>query len=130
MADLTYTTLESFKAYPLEEPTGTDEFLLKVLLRAQEDIDALIGRRYTADTYDWYLNPADLTVPEQGNLERATNAQAEHRLVVGEERFLSPGAVIQGPDFTIEGSFQRYSATAIRELRAAGLLLGGARAVP
>lgn len=129
----TYATVEDFKEYTdiPAEMLPDDDTIQKVLNRAELDVD-----RYIAGTVDetsgLRVDPESLPVWQLQYLVNATCAQAEYRLIVGEDFFIqgSNDEVIQGPDFTISGTRRRFGIKAAQELRASGLLLMSTRAVP
>ena len=132
-ADTAYITQAEFEAYA-DWDTGTEADLLKVLQRAERDIDSMVGAWPVQDNGLKFgsprtLNEADLSTAQKQALMRATAAQAEYRLKMGEEFFvMAQREEVRGPDFTTKGRLPYIAPKVTRELVPSGLLLRGARA--
>lgn len=127
----TYATLADFEQYA-ESPTDyATDAKQRALDAAELDVDAFLPGAVDF-TSGLRIDVTALPLWQLERLIRAVVAQAEYRLEVGPEFFshASNDEVIQGPDFTISGRRSRFSVAAAALLRGAGLLLGGARAVP
>jgi hypothetical protein len=127
----TYASLADFAQYA-EAPTDySADAKQRALDAAELDVDTFLPGAVDP-TSGLRLDVAALPVWQLERLIRAVVAQAEYRLEMGPEFFshASNDEVIQGPDFTISGRRSRFSVSAAAFLRGAGLLLGGARAVP
>jgi hypothetical protein len=125
----TYASIADFHDW--SNNPADDEDIQLALDEAEFDVDNYMAGVINPTT-GLRLDTADLEVWRLERLVRAVVFQAEYRIDhpdifsdhgVGDE-------VIEGPDFTISGKRPRFSARAARELKAAGLLLTGARAVP
>lgn len=100
----TYATRADFEAY-IEGWTTTDPAALdRILIRAERDVDRVVGPLPMDPTTGLKLVPANLTAAERAALARAVSAQAYYRIqrgegTGGEQRALSS---VKGPDFEVE----------------------------
>lgn len=131
-ADATYITQAEFEAYA-DWQTGTEADLLKVLQRAERDVDGIVGPwPYQANGLRFgapkTTNEAALTDPQKDALMRATAAQAEYRLEMGERFFVKAQRQrVKGPDFETEGELPYIGPKVWHELEGSGLLKVTAR---
>ncbi len=127
-----YATLEQYKAHARTE-LPIDAVIQRALWDATLDVDNLLPGN-PDDLTGLRLDVDELEVWRQDALARATVNQAEFRIYMGPDYFLtSSSEVITGPDFTIDrssasGSKRRWHPQTLVELRRAGLLMTGARA--
>lgn len=103
---LIYTTNAAFEAYVPGWVTDNADALEQLLIRAQRDVDAVLGpipRNYTTGLK---LLPSSLRTWEAEALSNAVCAQAEFRLAVGETGLAAGRATKteEGPDFKVEYS--------------------------
>lgn len=107
-----------------ELPTADAE---RVLTLAERDIDALspLDRALDTTTGRRFI-PADLSTRDQLVLSRITCAQAEYRLVMGNE-FFTRGQYqeVNGPDFTTKGRLPRVAPSVWQELAGSDLIRFG-----
>lgn len=121
----TYATIDAFRAYSPAAPTS-DEEAQRVLDQAERDLDVELFapvdalRQATGLKYDpAALEPAWI----EGAIERATCAQAEYRLAMGDDFFIrAQHDQVRGPDFTTSGRIPYLAPKAERELSGTGLL--------
>lgn len=111
----------------------SDEIVNQTLDVASADIDRFLGavtRSATGGGLKYDLTLLD-TETAQG-LINATAAQAEYRLMQGNEFFIQGSSTVEGPDFTItsSGSSTRLAPKAIAELQSFRILPTHARARP
>lgn len=131
-ADATYITQAEFEAYA-DWQTGTEADLLKVLQRAERDIDGIVGPwPYQSNGMRFgepkTTNTAGLDANQKAALTRAVAAQAEYRLEMGEEFFVrAQRARSKGPDFEVEGELPYIGPKVWHELTGSGLLKVTAR---
>lgn len=123
----TYALQTDLEAYledsPLTMPAGG--VADRLLGRAERDVDTLlVGYGALNATTGLKYDPAvDLEAWQVLALNRATCAQAEYRLRMGEDFFIvAQYDRQQGPDFTIEGELPYIGPQVERELQATGLI--------
>ena len=121
----TYATAAQLRDYT-GKTSGelSDTAALAVLRRAEADIDSLaVVGRPVDDATGLRFNPANLTAGEVRTLMRATCAQAEYRLEMGESFFIRPQHTeVSGPEFTTKGTLGRIGAQTMNELRGSQLV--------
>lgn len=100
---LLYTSNAAFEAYVPGWVTDSSAALTKLLIRAQRDIDAILGPIPRSQTTGLKLDPSTLRDWEAEALSNAVCAQAEFRLAVGEDTLAAGRATSQeqGPDFKV-----------------------------
>lgn len=140
MPEAAYATQADFEAYVEGWVTDDPDALDRLLIRATDDVDSILGDYVLYDSGPYMgrkLNPPDdLTFTENRALTRATCAQAEYRNTMGEEHFVRPRLhSSSGPEFTIDESVPWIGPKAMRELAGTGLIrntiaLGAGRRVP
>jgi hypothetical protein len=120
-----YATITDVRAYTSQAVGVSDEDLQAILDHAERDIDgALIepvpwGR---IDATGLKYDPTSLETWRAAALNRATCAQTEYRLAMGEEFFIrAQHPTERGPDFAVSGLLPYIGPKALREL--AGSLL-------
>lgn len=128
MATPYYATKADFLAY-VEGATVTDDAVLnRLLVRAEEDVDAYLwnwgrlesnGRRFghPKTTNEKALTPQQVTA-----LTRITCARAEYRQIMGEDFFRrSQYSAVSGPDFSTQGQLDRVGPKVREEIARSGL---------
>ena len=129
----TYATKADCVAYT-EGLSSTDDALLnRIIERAERQVDRLLRVDFRTAVGDGVKVP-DLTrlnSRESEALTRATCAQVEYRVKMGETFFSEPDrGKVSGPDFTVEGSAPDTIGPEVRnELRRGGLLRATVAAV-
>lgn len=124
----TYATRSDFEAYVEGWVTDDPAALDRLLERAERDIDGILatrGDRTAGLKIDAAAELAAGSLEEWQTdaLSRATCAQAEYRLAMGEEFFTqAQHSRVRGPDFTTEGRLPTIAPKALRELADTGLL--------
>jgi hypothetical protein len=120
----TYATLADLKAYTDLAEGVSDADLQKALDRAERDVDQALAEPPARQSSGLKYDPAKLTPAwAEGPLNRATCAQAEYRLTMGEEFFIRPQHdTVRGPDFATSGQLPYLAPKAARELSGTGLL--------
>lgn len=123
----TYATLTDLRAYaPVAADPGAlnDAAAQRVLDHAERDVDAQLAvpagtaRQPSGLKYD----PATLEAWKRAALSRAVCAQAEYRLVMGEEFFIkAQHENVRGPDFSTSGRLPEIGPKVDRELAGTGL---------
>lgn len=100
----TYATVADFEAYVEGWVTDNAAALERVLLRAERDVDLILGAWDRDPLTGLKWSPAtELTAVEAAALRDATCAQAEYRIEQGENFFVrSRPETVSGPDFTIK----------------------------
>jgi hypothetical protein len=117
-----YATIEDCLSYTDGLMVSDEEAMDRIIERAEQDIDTIVG--------DWpYLpsgrkfDPELLGEAERDRLKRATCAQAEYRVRMGEAHFATADrAKVVGPDFRVEGELPRLGPQVMRELAGSGLI--------
>jgi hypothetical protein len=104
LGEPTYATAEDFEAYVPGWVTDNEAALKAILVRAERDVDLILGL--------WDLDPVtglkwtpatELASYEAAALRDATCAQAEYRIALGADFFVTPRPRrVSGPDFTEE----------------------------
>jgi hypothetical protein len=121
----TYTTPADVNLY-IEGGTGLDEATLnRYIERAERDVDRSLTQY--AVTGGLKLVPDDMSVDAAAALNRATCAQVEYRLQLGEEFFIEHQyQSTSSPDFSTEGKVPRIGPKVFEELTSGGLNPGTA----
>lgn len=99
----------------------------RLIDRSERDIDHAAGAWPVVDTTTGLkFDPADLPAWQTAALRRATCAQVEYRLTMGEE-FMAKAQPDQmrGPDFAVVGRLPYIGPKVLRELASGGLLRSG-----
>lgn len=129
----TYAQTSDFEAYVEGWQTDDAGALERVLERAEEDIDDMLSGDYLTvngrkrDPSVSAVNP--MTVNEIKYLMRATCAQAEYRIVQGEDFFVQTQYdSVSGPDFSTSGKRPRIGPKTRRELARGRLITATGRA--
>ena len=112
-----YALGADFPSY-VEGWTTTDAVALDRLLeRAERDVDGLLGDYARQPATGLKLDPAALTTHQASALRRATCAQAEYRIEMGEEFFVQAQyTYVAGPDFQRRGELPRIGPKVLPEL--------------
>lgn len=122
---LTYATIADLRDWTGQDSaTLTDSEATRALTLSERDIDGLSpvlhpinttsGRRYS---------PASLSALQAIVLQRATCAQAEYILSMGEDFFIrGQYDSVNGPDFSTSGRLPRIAPAVWRELAGSGLV--------
>ncbi len=124
-ADLpAYASQADLEAY-IEGWTTTDAAALERLLkRAERDVDTLLGAYARQSATGLKLDPAALTTLQANALSRATCAQAEYRIEMGEEFFVQAQyTYVAGPDFQRRGELPRIGPKVLPELAGHGFTM-------
>ncbi|MEJ7786558.1 MAG: hypothetical protein WKF96_17285 [Solirubrobacteraceae bacterium] len=116
-----YASQADLEGY-IEGWVTTDPAALERLLeRAERDIDTLLGDYDRQPGTDRKLDPAALTTHQAYALRRATCAQAEYRIAMGEEFFVQAQyTYVSGPDFSRRGELPRIGPKVLGELADCG----------
>ena len=92
----------------------------KLIERAEDDIDGLLGNLPLDPVTERKLVPADLTTAQLRAIRRATCAQVEYRIEMGEAFFVrGQYDKAAGPDFSREGKLPYIGPKVKRELKGA-----------
>jgi hypothetical protein len=121
----TYATRNDCLSYTagLTIVAGEEAAFDKLIERAEQDVDEACG--------DWPLLPvilrkfdaAALSAVQKEALKRATCAQVEFRITLGDQHFRSAQhAKVRGPEFSVEGQLPRIGPKTMRELAGSGLV--------
>lgn len=112
----TYATATEYRAYvPGLDPDVTDDDIDDALEKAEEYIDSAVGRGnvlYELRKFD----PIYLDTYQQHFLSRATCAQAEYMMHMGETFFIQARTGVQGRDASIQGKLPALGPKARQEL--------------
>jgi hypothetical protein len=123
----TYATHTDLEAY-IEGGSGLDAATADRLLeRAERDVDYAAGGWPVVDpTAGLKFTPSALQDWQAAALNRATCAQAEYRLTMGEDFMVKAQYTrVQGPDFRVFGELPYIGPKTMRELASGGLLRPG-----
>lgn len=121
----TYATLAELKAYTDLDTGVSDPTLQTALDRAERDVDSIVtplvaGSR---EATGLKLDPASLLDWQAAALSRATCAQAEYRLAMGEDFFIrAQHSTVRGPDFSLSGQLPYIGPKVFRELTETGFV--------
>lgn len=127
-----YATREELNAYIVGGVTSLgfeddDKTINPILTQASRDVDQRVGFGWSMESNgfrfgDLGQNPKQLSAAQLVALRRATCAQAEYRMVKGEEFFRhGQHKSTSGPDFSTQGKLPRFGPKASEELAASGL---------
>lgn len=117
----TYSTAAAFRSYvPGLDPGMTDEQIDSALERAEEYIDSAVGRGNVVFEVRKF-DPVYLDTDQQEFLSRATCAQAEYMLHMGETFFIEARTGVTGRDAQIRGRLPALGPKARQELTRGGL---------
>ena len=120
-----YAENEDFEEYVEGWATSDADALTRLLSRASDDVDSILG------AYDFYesgdyagrkLDPTTLTYSERRALVRATCAQVHYRFEMGEDFFTRPSVATSGPEFSMAQPASHVSPQTWRELAGSGLV--------
>jgi hypothetical protein len=116
-----YATIEEFEEYMGAGWEGSDPIVLESTIRkAERDIDEYLGLAATETGYVY--DPTQLDSLGKAALSRATCAQTEYRLVMGEPFFTGVTFGSEGPDVSTKKTPPRVAPYAKRELIRASLV--------
>lgn len=130
---MAYATVADVEAYIEGWVTDDAAALNRLIARAEDDVDRLLGPRVPnpgpllspapdGRAYD----PSVLPTKQANALRDATCAQVEYRAEMGEEFFRRPRYdQVAGPDFTTTGKAGWYAPKAVRTLAGSGLMRVG-----
>lgn len=126
----TYATVDEFKSYVADIPLDTlslpdDEAIERLLERAERDVDRIAGPWPVLSTGRRFA-PDSLTTAQQDALMRATCAQAEFRLAMGEFELIGADDGIAGVAGVVTFATKplpRVGPKVIEELAGSGLYL-------
>lgn len=95
----------------------------RLIERAERDVDNAVGAVPLDPDTGLKFVPARLTSGDARTLMRATCAQVEYRLTMGEDFFIRPQyGKTKGPEFETEGALPIVGPKTWRELEGSGLL--------
>lgn len=125
----TYATAQEARAYTGQgEEALSDPDAERLIEQAERDVDYACGGFFNPDTglmFDLVAvapSTTALTVGQKRALSRATCAQVEYRLAMGEEFFVRPQyELVSGPDFEHRGQLDYIGPKVYRELAGSGL---------
>lgn len=119
-----YATISELRAYTGQDSTALpDATATRAIEQAELDLDglAVIGHPVNTTTGRRF-DPTALSADRALALNRATCAQAQYRLAMGEEFFImGQYAQVDGPDFTTRGTLPKVGPMVRRELAGSGL---------
>lgn len=124
----TYATQADFEAYVEGWTTSDPAALERLLERAERDVDSAVGRWDRQDNGLKFGTPATdneqgLTDLQKDALARATCAQAEYRLAMGEAFFVEAQPEnVSGPDYSQTGALPRIGPKVYDELEGTDLM--------
>lgn len=113
----TYATVADLRAYA-DLTGGDDADLTRVLLRAERDVDRVVGNQGARpDSQLLKFDPASMGARQADALKRGTCAQAEYRIAMGEP-FMVKGQhkSVSGPQFSTSGKLPRVGPKVMDEL--------------
>lgn len=121
----TYATVAQLRDYTGKTAGELpDEQAEQLLQKAERDIDslALVGRPVIEAT-GLRFDPTALSATEALTLKRATCAQAEYRLEMGDSFFIrGQHGEVSGPEFSTKGTLGRIGPQTYNELKGAPLV--------
>ncbi len=119
----TYATLADLQAsHIVYNRQNTRAALEALLVRAEQDIDQYLGGPIPPDGKTKFA-PEFLSAGQRNALRRATLAQAELRLELGDVWFsVDQHSYSAGPDFSHRGTLSRISPGAVAALAGSGLV--------
>lgn len=94
----------------------------RVIERAERDIDRAVGIRPVDSVTGRKFDPTTMEAVQRDALMRATAAQVEFRIAMGDRFFIRPQhESSSGPDYSVTGKLQRIGPKAMEELELSGL---------
>lgn len=124
---LIYATVADLRGYSLSPLTDDDSYLEKILERAERDVDRNAGY-WNVLTNGRKFDPVSMEARKRQALARATCAQAEYRLQMGEAFFIEAvPASVSGDDTNYTGRPPRFGPKAREEMQDAQLIRAGGR---
>ena len=121
----TYATATELRTYAgADVATLPDATANRAIEQAELDLDGLSPVNHSLNTTtERRFTPSSLPTVQQIALRRATCAQAQYRLAMGEDFFIrGQHGKVTGPEFTVEGKLPRIGPQVWRELAGAGLI--------
>lgn len=121
----TYTDADACSAYieglTIDDPDGFDRLIAK----AERDVDRALGLYFHRDeTTGLKIDPTTLIQADQDVLSRATCAQVEYRIEMGDAFFTrAQFQQAQGPDYATTGTLPYIGPAVVRELEQSPTLL-------
>lgn len=97
----TYADLDDLEAYIEGWVTDNAQAANRLLVRAERDVDLILGPLPRRSDNGLKLKPAELQGWEADALARAVCAQAEHRFRMGDELDARQATTVRGPDFEV-----------------------------
>lgn len=120
---LVYATVADLTAYSLADLPDGVPYLEKILAIAERDVDRAAGYWGVSEGTGLKFDPILMDASKKGALMRATCAQAEYRLQMGEEFFIEAQPVsTSGDDTNFGGRLPRFGPKAYEELVEARLV--------
>lgn len=121
----TYADADACLAYTEGLTIADPDAFDRLIERAESDVDRCLGliARDEDSATARKLNPDDLTATQVLQLSRATCAQVEYRLTMGEDYFIRPQyESVAGPDYTVTGKLPMIGPKVWAELEGSDLL--------
>lgn len=116
----TYATQTDFEAYSEGWVTTDPAALERYLVRAEGDVDSILGYHGDLSAAGRKVDPTLLTQFERDVLRDATCAQCEYRLSMGDAFFIrDQHQSVSGPQFSHQGTLQRIGPKTFAELNRA-----------
>lgn len=126
MPEAAYATEADFAEYVEGWVTDDPTALERLLRRASEDVDSVLGAHAIVESGTYAgrkIDPTTLTYSDARALRRATCAQAEYRHTLGERQFARPILRgVSGPDFSHESAIPHIAPKTWRELSGSDVL--------
>jgi len=121
----TYTDKDACLAYIEGLTVADDAAFDRKIEKAERDVDRALGLYYGRDDVTGLkIDPTTLTQADADVLSRATCAQVEYRIEMGEAFFTRPQfATVQGPDYATTGTLPYVGPAVMRELEQSPRLL-------
>lgn len=121
-----YAVIADVRGYTILAAGVSDQDLQTVLERAERDVDGELVEPYTwsrVESTGLKYDPVALEMWRAAALNRATCAQTEYRLSMGEEFFVrAQHTTERGPDFSVSGQLPYIGPKVYRELAGAVLV--------
>lgn len=93
----------------------------RVIERAERDIDRAVGVYSVDEITGRKFDPSTMVAVKRDGLMRATAAQVEYRIAMGDRFFIRPQyESTSGPDYSVQGKLQRLGPKATEELELGG----------
>lgn len=118
----TYATVEQLREYVTGTIPEDDTYLEKLLMECEVELDDQVPRLYPNDEVGPKIIIEDETNLLVDGLMKATCAQAEYHLHMGEAFFIEAHGASEGPDTMSKRKAPRIAPKAMRELRRVGLV--------